>query len=142
MRAGILVGVAACSTAYQPGSITTSRSFDARLTLGCLDVGLSRVRSEHDGAPIVGYAFGNGCDHRVMVDLASVHVTGKAIDGRETPLVAYDPRHELRVLTLPARLAAVEYIEYSGAAQAYAKVCVDAGGIAADLPRSEQIICL
>jgi hypothetical protein len=143
MRAGILVGVAACSTAYQAGSFRGYRSFEGeRVTLGCVDLAIARAPSEHGGAPVIRYSFGNGCNHRVTVDLATVRATGKDSAGHEFPLVAHDPRHELRAEPLPARYSTVEYIEYAGDSQPYATVCVDAGGIAADLPASEHWVCL
>ncbi len=117
--------------AYQAGSFSDYYgAFPGRhVALSCLDLGV-QVRGEELEDPVVAYQLGNRCEHAVMVDLATVHVIARDLDGREVALTAYDPNHELRVLPLAASWGAREAIEYRGIAAANAnEVCVDVGNI-------------
>lgn len=124
--------------AYEAGSFRTSGSelVGQQLTLGCLDLAVGRGRDSFAQGALVSFAFGNRCEHGVTVDL--VHV--RAVAHRAT-LAVWDPRGELAVATLPARSVGREVFEYRGA-RADEPICVDVGGIDADLPRVETWVCL
>jgi hypothetical protein len=148
----VVAAVAACS--YTPGSyhstwlnlIEPGYAFPVhRATLGCIDLAVGRVDQSYATGPVIEYGFGNRCDRRVPVDLVSLRVIARGADGSERALVAYDPRRELRVLPLVARMAGVERIEYRDPIDPRAPldgpICVDVGGVDASMPRAERWLC-
>ncbi len=117
-----------------------------RLTGACLDLGIGRDDQGYTLGPVIGYTFGNRCEHRVTVDLASLRVVAHGIDGSVTPLHAYDPNAEIRPATLVALGAGQELIEYRDSAGTpaarTADVCVDIGAIEPESPRGERWVCV
>lgn len=142
--AGALAG-AGCS--YHAGSFRGpwSEFPSQRVTLGCVDLAVGRDDRGYARGPVVEYAFGNRCDHRVELDLASLRVVSRGVDGELRPLVAYDPRRELRPLPLIALSSGSESIEYRDAydtpAAAHASICIDVGGAVAGVARTERWLC-
>ena len=67
----------------------------ARVTAGCLDIGVGTHTASRDDAPVVMYALGNRCDAPTVVDLRSVRAWGVVATGERVSLVARDPRREL-----------------------------------------------
>ena len=106
-------------------------SLGTRVQLGCVELYVAR-----NGESVVRYSFENHCEHRVAIDLASVRVTA---GGRE--LRAFDPRHEIVPLPLPALLWGRESIEYEPGAGGE-RLCVDVGGVNADIAREEHWLCM
>jgi len=117
--------------AYQPGSFSTPRGAFAGeyLTVDCLDLAIERRPALPGGQQVVGYEFGNRCDHGTVVDLAAANVVGRTERGAWVALAAYDPRREVRALRLDGRASGHEALAY-GSAPALAAVCVDAAAIA------------
>ncbi len=116
----LLVG---CVTPYHQGAIVG----DVQPIGGCLDLAvLGGLRSEAVGAVVV-YRFGNRCDHKTLLDLASVRV--RSAQGE---LVAYDPAHEIVPLDLTAFGSGEEWIEYSPGGN-YDWLDVDIGRVAGDI---------
>jgi hypothetical protein len=129
MRAFASVSVVVAACAYQPGSFhAVSRPFTGeQATIDCLDVAIER-RTERPNETVLGYSFGNRCDHPVLVDLASVAVVGHTREGRELQLMAYDPLHEVRAVWLDGRAIGGEAIAYPSDAP-IGEICVDAAMI-------------
>jgi hypothetical protein len=100
-----------------------------RVELGCVEMSVWR-----DEGSVITYAFGNKCDHRVLLDLASVRVMSDGVVQR-----AYDPRDEIHAAMLPANFLGRESIEYQpGGSQ----LCVDVGGVNGSIARTERWVCL
>jgi len=133
MRWALLANVAAC--AYAPHSYSNlGTPFPGeRFTTACLDISIARAEDPRAQGAVVQYTFGNRCAHAVVVDLATLRVSG---DG--ALLRAFDPRHELRPLAIDAYWQGSELIEYSGTAAA---VCVEVSGIQADARGPERWVC-
>jgi hypothetical protein len=125
-----------CASAYEPGSFVSF--VGEHHALGCIDVAVTKYRPIN--GPVVGYAFGNGCDRTVTVDFASVHALGKTKSGIEVELTAFDPRHEIVPTALGPRLTAREAIEYRSE-QPVESVCIDIGGLDTSAPRRSLWVC-
>lgn len=129
MRALAALLLAGC--AYQPGSFDSSlqRFKGQQMTIDCLDLAVERRPDLPDGSAVVGFAFGNRCDHPTWVDLVGLPVVGRTTDGRQMELSAYDPHHEITTLRLDGRAVGREALAYPTDAP-LAEVCIDAGTIA------------
>lgn len=127
--------------AYHPGSFNHFQvDFTGqRTTVGCLDVALERRPDLPTGGTVVAYSFGNRCDHPAPVDLLSVNVVGRTIDGREVDLVPFDPHQQIRPLSIDGRFAGKEAIAYPGPVP-FAEICIDAASITHAQPA--KWICL
>jgi hypothetical protein len=121
--------IAGC--AYQAGSFRSpTESFVGQhASVGCLDVAIERRADLSSGGAVVGYAFGNRCDHPAVVDLRSVAVVGRTNDGREKPLLPYDPTHSIIAMQIDGRTTGREAIAYPSDSP-LREVCIDAGSIA------------
>src|SRR5262249_44714816 len=108
--------------------------------LGCVDLAVAQVERPDAPGTVVQYTFGNRCDHRVGVDLATVSARGRTASGVELPLTAFDPRGELRPLDMIARWAGRELSAYRGAEPVVA-ICVDVGGVDRTIARRERWVC-
>ncbi len=139
-----MVALAVCAACgYQPGSFAGQPAAGAlagaRATVGCLDVA---VAGRWSRAGAIGQAvvidFGNRCDRAVVVNFTTLRAFGRDAGGREQPLAVYDPRREIRPLSLEARSAGREVLELRRAAPAGAtaarvrSACVDVGRLAGD----------
>ncbi len=132
--------LAACY-AYEPGSFRGREDFPGkRVELGCLDLAVAQIERPEAPGTVVQYTFGNRCDHRVGVDLATVSARGTTASGAQIPLVAFDPRGELRPIEMIARWGGRERIAYRGAEPVVA-VCVDVGGVDQTIARRENWVC-
>jgi hypothetical protein len=87
---------------YEPGTLPKPAH------VGCLDVAI--LRGQVDG--VVGYQFGNRCEHSVRVDFGAARVVGIDGTGRRIALVAYDPAREIGPRDLDARASGEAWIEY------------------------------
>jgi len=141
-----MVALAVCAAAcgYKPGSFAVEPAdgafAGARTTVGCLDVA---VAGRWSRAGAVGQAvvidFGNRCDRPVVVDFTSLRAVGRDAGGREHRLAVYDPRREIRPLSLEARSAGREVLELRRRATAGAtaarvrSACVDIGRLTPDV---------
>ena len=67
-------------------------------------------------------------------------VTMRAVAHGAT-LAPWDPRGELEVATIPARVVGTGDVRVSGRA-ADERICVDIGGIEREAPRTEKWVCL
>lgn len=126
------------SCGYAAGSFShASTPFPgARSTVGCLDV--AAALKAKPTAPVLSYSVGNRCDFATTVDFASLRV--RSHDG--ALLTAYDPRSELRPLSVEARTVITEQIEYrTPSVSSVAGVCVDVGSVNGPSVR-EQWICV
>jgi hypothetical protein len=126
----LLAGLGAGGCAYQADSFRSTReSFDGvRVTVSCLDVAIARPQSDVATSNVVKYSFGNRCDDPVVVDLAAARVYGRAGDGTESTLYAYDPFHEIRMMRLDARAIGHETIDYPSGGM-LERMCIDAASI-------------
>ena len=124
-----LIAMAGCS--YQGGSYRDMRGAwpGTRVELGCVDLAVSRAEGS-----VIRYSFGNRCDERVLLDLASVRVMSAGV--AQQP---YDPRGEIHAATLPALLYGTERIEYQPGG---GPLCVDVGGVNGSIARTERWVCL
>ena len=128
-RLVVIATLASGCVSYDPGSFSyPSKIFPGqRATIGCLDISVDR-RPDYDGKVVLDYQFGNRCDDPVTIDLAHVPVTGRAADGSEQRLDAYDPNLEMIAMKIDARKAGGEAIAYV-VAQPIVQVCADAAAI-------------
>ena len=129
-RVFLLLCIAACSYDRGDFKITWVGQFPAnRMTIGCLDLGVGLDPHSTKHVPKLRYAFGNGCDHRIRLDLAAVKVEGRDRAGRPVALRAIDAGW-LGPRNLSARWFAHEVIAYEPVEDAaLGAVCVDVGGI-------------
>jgi hypothetical protein len=162
MRSSV-VALALAACAYQPGSYRvpwTSQLPEAelpafepydfprqRVTLGCVDFALGRDDwwTTMATGPVIEYAFGNRCEHRVALDLGSVRVVARDRAGNAHELRAYDPHGELRPLPLIATGSGVERIEYRDAALTRAddlpELCADVARVVDTGARGPRWLC-
>jgi hypothetical protein len=133
MRQLAMHGLVLAGCGYQAGSFhAPGYAFGpARATIGCVDVAIERRTGlgEPTKSAVLAYAFGNGCDHPAMVDLAAARVVGHDAHGQPVTLTAYDPDREIRAALLDGRTVGHEAIAYS-AEVAVGDVCVDVAAIA------------
>jgi len=132
----IVLGVCAASgCAYQPDSFSGTRTHfgGQRATVGCLDVAIERRMPRLDGRTVLAYDFGNRCDQPAIVDLASVGVIGRTSQGQLVPLVAFDPRAEIKSSRIDGRAVGSEAIAYWSSVE-LAGICVDAASITHTTP--------
>lgn len=129
---GIALAIAAC--AYKPSSSQyPSREFvGQRTSVGCLDIAVDR-RTDRGSSAVLGYTFGNRCEHPAVIDLAWVNVIGRTAAGAEVTLVPYDPKGELSVLRLDGRQAGSEAISYPSP-ESLGQLCVDVASLAQTTP--------
>ena len=123
-----LILIAGCS--YRAGSYADLRGPwpGTRVELECVELSVWR-----DEGNVITYGFGNRCDHRVLLDLASVRVMSDGVVQR-----AYDPRGEIQAAMLPAKFLGRESIEYQPGG---ARLCVDVGGVNGSIARTERWVC-
>lgn len=129
MRALAALLLAGC--AYQPGSFDSSlqRFKGQQATVDCLDLAVDRRHDLPDHSAVVGFAFGNRCDHPAVVDLAAAAVVGRTVDGHQLELSAYDPHHEIATLRIDGRAVGREALAYPSDTP-LAEICIDAATIA------------
>lgn len=125
----LLIGLAGCS--YRGGfeMAGVGPHPPVRTQLGCLDLGVGMHHITSASAPVLRYGFGNRCDHRIRLELASLNVVGRAADGTAIPLVARDGGW-LGPRDLGARWFAREVIRYQPAVGPLRKlheVCIEVG---------------
>ncbi len=158
----VMGALAAYACGYQPGSFAGEASgafAGARATVGCLDVSVagrwSQARSSGQTASgqtatgqTVVVDFGNRCDRSVIVDFTALRAFGRDAGGREHPLAIYDPRREIRPLSLEARSAGREVLELrrqatTGATTARVRsACVDVGRLTRDAAPAPRWLCI
>lgn len=134
--------------AYKPGSFTPPFSAPEvafsgeRTSVGCLDVAIER-RADLAIGPVLQYQFANRCDHATTIDLARAAVVGRSGDGEEVKLDLYDPREEVRPVTLDGRKVGAEALAYRSyrASSLVSQVCVDVATLARQRAESRWV-CL
>ncbi len=136
MRVALVCALVGC--AYQPGSFAHAPHdfVGQRVTVGCLDVAVERRADLSVGSaldPVLGYQFGNRCDHPALVDLGAVAVIGRDSQGADVALWPYDPRRELRPAALDARSVGAEALAYASD-RPMLEVCADAAALAHAAP--------
>ncbi|HYU16850.1 MAG TPA: hypothetical protein VEL05_12280 [Candidatus Acidoferrum sp.] len=142
-----MIAVGLCACAYQPGSFRTgrpAREFAVqRATVGCLDVAVAgRWDPAHAGGQVVEIDFGNRCDRAVVVDFTALRAKGRDDEGGEGPLALFDPRKEIRPLSLEARTAGREVLEWRPAnARRLRAACLDVSGLAGR-PSTPRWLCV
>jgi hypothetical protein len=126
--------LAACASPYRPGSFASSDQAFAgeRATVGCLDVAIER-RADAKAGPVLAYQFANRCDRMTVIDLAAVAVVARHVDGSEAAMRPYDPRGEIRPVSLDGRKIGGEALAY-WARGTVAQVCVDLATLAGSGP--------
>lgn len=132
MRQLIPVAAILGGCAYHPGTLhdRTGEWPPTRTTTACLDLAFARHdRADTPGA-VIAYRIGNRCDHRVVVDLASIRAVGRDGASREVALAPHDPRHELRPLQLAALWSGEAEIAYGS--EPVDSLCIDVAGIDRD----------
>ena len=129
-----VAGGALAGCAYQAGTLAAVEP-GRSLTVGCLDLAVDRRADLPDGEVVVAYAFGNRCDSAAVVDLSAVTVIGRAENGDQIVLTAYDPDLELEPLRVDGRATGREAIAYSAPdGTRVVDVCVDAASVAGTTP--------
>ncbi len=115
---------------------------------GCIDLAVGYAEDAQTGprGRVVEYSFGNHCFHHVDVDLATIRAVEYGADQLVRPLVVYDPRHELRPLSLDALWLGHERIEYDAVDDVAASapgstICVDVGRLDRSAPKQERWVC-
>ncbi len=134
MRVALVCALVGC--AYQPGSFARAPHdfVGQRVTVGCLDIAVER-RADLTLGPVLGYQFGNRCDHPALVDLGAARVIGHDPQGADVVLRPYDPRREIRPVELDGRSAGAEALAYASD-RSMLEVCADAAALAhAEPPR-------
>ncbi len=127
------LAIAAC--AHQATSSTqrpTHELVGQRASVGCLDIAVDR-RTDTGSSAVLGYTFGNRCEHSTVIDLAWVNVIGRTANGAEVTLVPYDPKGELSIVKLDGRQMGAEQITYS-APESLGQLCVDVASLAQQKP--------
>jgi len=135
-----LVSVVVAGCSYKAGSYgyMSNRFPGQRLTVGCLDLSVSRLADTADGA-VLQYQFGNRCERATQIVLA-VMTKGRTSDGHEHPLVAYDPDGEIVPRQLDGRSFGNETIEYRAeSGDPVAEICIDVAKIVETTP--ERWLC-
>jgi hypothetical protein len=108
---GLLLVLAGC-TPYTAGQIERV-DYAKAYPIGCVEIGVRpAVRPEAHGPVIVVY-LGNRCDHSVAIDLRKLTVVGGNERGATTPMVLYDPAHEIESVAINGRAWGEEWIELS-----------------------------
>lgn len=125
----ILLGTA-CGYRQGAFAVTALGEFPpVRTTVGCLDLGVGLDPESTRRAPRIRYAFGNGCDHRIRLDLAAIRVEGRDREGRPVALQARNAAWA-GVRHLSARWFARELILYEPVDDvALGAVCIDISGL-------------
>jgi hypothetical protein len=131
MRSLASLGVVLVACGYQAGSFQwPTYSFGpARATIGCVDLAIEQRAVAAGDNAVLSYAFGNGCDHPAIVDLAAARVIGRDAAGQPVALAPYDPERVIRAAMLDGRAAGREAIAYTASAEVH-DVCVDVAAIA------------
>jgi hypothetical protein len=132
----LLLAIAGCT--YRAG--TFEGMTGTRQTIGCIDITVDKGTDQLAEGPVVSYGFGNRCRYPTTLDFTQVRVRGRTADGVERELIAFDPQHELRPLSLDAMFYGHENIEYVSAQPVF-NVCVDIGGITGEQPHNESWVC-
>lgn len=133
-----LVTLLLAGCAYDAGSFRSPLApfSGTPITIGCLDLTVARGSDSFTRGALVEVSFGNRCDHRITLDLTSLNATAHGVR-----LTVWDPRRELEVAALPARMSGTETFEYREAAPDE-QVCIDIGGVNREAPRTENWVCL
>jgi len=141
MRTHAPACLALLGCAYQPGSFhSVMQDFSGQqASVDCLDLSVERRPDLPDHSAVVRYAFGNRCDHPVVVDLGGAAIVGRTAAGQQVQLTAYDPRHEIQVLRIDGRAVGREALAYP-ADTPISEICIDAASIAHG--SSAQWMCL
>ncbi len=117
--------------------------------LGCFTLSagvIERWRAALKGLPLA-LVLENGCERTVEVDLRALRVVGVDARGNRRALTPFDPRHELRIVSLAPGAQGQERIEYlddeapsaTGATgAAWAQVCLDATNVLPEVPRGQE----
>lgn len=123
-----LTFVAGC--AYHGGAFSDIHgSFEGqRQTIGCVDIAVETSDDPTAEGPVVSYAFGNRCRYPVPLDFTAIHVRGRTAEGATRELVAFDPHHEIKPLSIDALITGRENIEYV-THEPMVQICVDLSGI-------------
>jgi len=149
---GALAVCAQAACGYQAGSFgePASGAFaGARATVGCLDVSVAgRWSSPGAAGQAIVIDFGNRCDRPAMVDFTALRAFGRDAAGREHRLAIYDPRREIRPLSIEARSAGREVLELRRQAPAgttaarVRSACVDVGRLSGDEAAAARWLCV
>lgn len=128
--------------AYQSGSFTRPIDYapsraagpwpGQHATVDCMDVAVTR-RADRSVGPVLGFQFGNRCDHPTTLDFAAATVVGRGANGSERVLTPYDPDRVLHPATLDVRRAGHESLAYV-AVRTELQICVDVAGLVQRTP--------
>lgn len=134
------LGLTSGCSGYQAGSFhyVTAAFAGVRATIGCLDVAVAR-EPDLEGAAVLAYSFGNGCDGPETIDLGAVVVRGRTASGAEITLAPEDPDGEIRPLPVDGHLVGRESLAYGSAyasAEPLVQICVDLASIGHGSPPS------
>lgn len=143
----LLVSCTALSScAYRAGSYENGSGVfpGTRTTAGCLDLAIAVVPHASKLGPVLQFSFGNRCTRAIPLDLTALRVVARDDTGFERPLVAYDPRRELKPLELEAALSARELIEFRDPYGPYfsnagTTICIDVGGVTPDASQTGPV---
>lgn len=132
MRVALVCALVGC--AYQPGSFAHAPHdfVGQRVTVGCLDVAVER-RADASVGPVLGYQFGNRCDHPALIDLGAAPVVGRNPLGADVALRPYDPHREIHPVALDGRSVGAEALAYASD-RPILEVCADAAALAHEAP--------
>ena len=132
MRVALVCALVGC--AYQPGSFAHAQHdfVGQRVSLGCLDIAVER-RADAAMGPVLGYQFGNRCDHPALIDLGAARVIGRDAQGADVALRPYDPQREIRPAEIDGRGVGAEALAYASD-RPLSEVCADAAALAHAVP--------
>lgn len=131
-RGVVLVSLVGCG--YNQGAFDAAgigAHPPARVQLGCLDIGVGLHDRSSARAPTLRVGLGNGCDHRIRIDLASIRAEGRDGRGNRVALAPY-PAEWMNARELGARWHARELITYAPIGDAppvLREVCFDVGKV-------------
>ncbi len=139
-------------TIYRTGSLIDGAddASSGGRRLGCLEVRAERIDDStvRAGSVVVGFRFGNACDHAVRVALQNIRVVAKREfqdDAPSEPLRLYNPASEVVTMSLDGRDQAREVLEFDSPdreSPAAPTACIDLTGASPDArPTKLQPIC-
>lgn len=138
-RALAAVLLSGCAS-YHPGDLRPIVPSQELRSLACLDVRVTAGEAPPgDPADVVlTFDFGNRCDRPVPVDFGALRITD--CHGRDAPV--FDPRREIRPVTLDANAGATEWLEVQPPGPTpLARLCVDVSGLEAGAHAAVDPIC-
>jgi hypothetical protein len=138
VKTAIATILLATGCAYDAGSFRSIQApfTGTKVTIGCLDMSLGYGADSFARGKLAEISFGNRCEHRIALDFVNMPAVAHGV---RVPV--WDPRRELEIAELPARMVGTETFEYRDAAPEE-QLCLDVGGVNREEPRTSKWVCL